>query len=280
MDDPTTTASEGFGLMFYNARWYDVYLNHFTQPDTIIPNPGNSQDWDRYAYARNNPLKYTDPSGHEPHGPGSCYDSIDGKCSGDRSNAKDKIVVIVCGWDFDCENGNPSESFAQLVADLGSQGYDVSFFNTVKDGDKTKTKDAVAGYLASIGLAYDEVHMIGYSAGGDAVNIAYGMTSDEQGNSQVFDSMTIIDSLLDSKLSNRDTQTAYIENMIQYRAQDTLVIDPVNGDGTNMSEAITADLLKLGDNYRSDYPNVQNHLNIPYDSSIQEQIFLFLTLPR
>ena len=26
-----------FGLMYYNARWYDPYLNHFTQPDTIIP---------------------------------------------------------------------------------------------------------------------------------------------------------------------------------------------------------------------------------------------------
>ena len=42
------------------------YINHFTQPDTIIPNPYNPQDWNRYAYARNNPLKYTDPSGHLP----------------------------------------------------------------------------------------------------------------------------------------------------------------------------------------------------------------------
>ncbi|HNN13213.1 MAG TPA: RHS repeat-associated core domain-containing protein, partial [Anaerolineales bacterium] len=53
-----------FGLMFYNARWYDPYLNHFTQPDSIVPDPYNSQDYDRYAYARNNPLRYTDPSGH------------------------------------------------------------------------------------------------------------------------------------------------------------------------------------------------------------------------
>ena len=50
--------------MYYNARWYDPYLNHFTQPDTIVPNPYNSQDYDRYAYARNNPVKYTDPTGH------------------------------------------------------------------------------------------------------------------------------------------------------------------------------------------------------------------------
>jgi RHS repeat-associated protein len=65
MDDPTTAGvTEGFGLMFYNARWYDPYLNHMTQPDSIVPDPYNSQDYDRYTYARNNPIKYTDPSGH------------------------------------------------------------------------------------------------------------------------------------------------------------------------------------------------------------------------
>jgi RHS repeat-associated protein len=65
MDDPTTTgATEGFGLMFYNARWYDPYLNRFTQPDTIIPDLSNSQAWDRYAYSLNNPVRYTDQSGH------------------------------------------------------------------------------------------------------------------------------------------------------------------------------------------------------------------------
>ncbi len=35
----------GFGLIYY--------LNHMTQPDTIVPNPHNSQDYDRYAYGLN-----------------------------------------------------------------------------------------------------------------------------------------------------------------------------------------------------------------------------------
>jgi len=65
-DEATDLGNAGFGLMFYNARWYDPYLNHFTQPDTIVPDPYNSQDWDRYAYARNNPIRYNDPSGHFP----------------------------------------------------------------------------------------------------------------------------------------------------------------------------------------------------------------------
>ena len=29
-----------------------------------MPNPGNPQDLNRYTYVRNNPLKYTDPTGH------------------------------------------------------------------------------------------------------------------------------------------------------------------------------------------------------------------------
>jgi RHS repeat-associated protein len=53
-----------FGLYFYGARWFDPYLNRWIQPDVIIPDPNNSQSYDRYAYAFNNPLKYTDPSGH------------------------------------------------------------------------------------------------------------------------------------------------------------------------------------------------------------------------
>ena len=55
-----------FGLMYYNARWYDPYLNRFAQADTVIPGAGDSQAWDRYTYANNSPLKYTDPSGHRP----------------------------------------------------------------------------------------------------------------------------------------------------------------------------------------------------------------------
>ena len=52
------------GLYFYNARYYDPGLGRFTQPDTIVPNPGDPQSLNRYSYAGNNPLRYTDPTGH------------------------------------------------------------------------------------------------------------------------------------------------------------------------------------------------------------------------
>ena len=53
-----------FGLMFYNARWYDPSLGRFAQADTIIPQSQGVQAWDRYAYSNNNPVRYADPSGH------------------------------------------------------------------------------------------------------------------------------------------------------------------------------------------------------------------------
>ena len=45
------------GLYYYNARYYDPNLAKFTQADILSGN-------NRYSYVSNNPIKYTDPSGH------------------------------------------------------------------------------------------------------------------------------------------------------------------------------------------------------------------------
>jgi len=58
--------TDDFGLMYYNARWYDPVLAHFAQADSIKPNPGNSGDWNRYAYVLYNPINFNDPTGHDP----------------------------------------------------------------------------------------------------------------------------------------------------------------------------------------------------------------------
>ena len=78
---------DGTGLLYYNARYYDPALGRFISADTLVPGangltvngfsttslgrftpggsgPVNPQELNRYAYALNNPLKYTDPSGH------------------------------------------------------------------------------------------------------------------------------------------------------------------------------------------------------------------------
>jgi len=52
------------GFYDYGARQYNPALGRFLQADTLVPNPGNPQSLNRYAYTLNNPLRYTDPSGH------------------------------------------------------------------------------------------------------------------------------------------------------------------------------------------------------------------------
>jgi len=66
------------GLMYYGARYYDAALGRFISADTIVPSAGNPQSLNRYAYGLNNPVKYTDPSGHCPEAKGKgaaiCFD--------------------------------------------------------------------------------------------------------------------------------------------------------------------------------------------------------------
>jgi len=54
------------GLYFFHARYYDSALGRFISADTIVPEPGNPQSLNRYTYSLSNPLKYTDPDGHNP----------------------------------------------------------------------------------------------------------------------------------------------------------------------------------------------------------------------
>ena len=47
-----------------NARIYDSDIGRFLSADTVIQDPHDSQAYNRYSYARNNPMKYTDPTGN------------------------------------------------------------------------------------------------------------------------------------------------------------------------------------------------------------------------
>jgi len=53
------------GLYYYVARSYDPALGRFVSADTMIPDPYNPKDWDRYSYVRNNPVNLNDPTGHD-----------------------------------------------------------------------------------------------------------------------------------------------------------------------------------------------------------------------
>ena len=76
-------------MLFYNTRYYDPVIGRFISADTIVPSApaltvapndavaqglwgkqgggaANPQELNRYSYVNNNPVKYTDPTGHCP----------------------------------------------------------------------------------------------------------------------------------------------------------------------------------------------------------------------
>lgn len=52
------------GLIHMNGRMYDPLLGRFLSPDPFVQSPDDLQNYNRYSYVLNNPLRYTDPSGN------------------------------------------------------------------------------------------------------------------------------------------------------------------------------------------------------------------------
>ena len=50
--------------MYDGARYYDRQIGAFISPDTLVPDPTNVYDYNRYMYVRGNPLRYSDPTGY------------------------------------------------------------------------------------------------------------------------------------------------------------------------------------------------------------------------
>ena len=54
---------ENIGLINMNGRLYDPVMSTFLSVDNYVQEPDFSQNFNRYAYCLNNPLKYVDPDG-------------------------------------------------------------------------------------------------------------------------------------------------------------------------------------------------------------------------
>lgn len=56
------------GLDYFDSRYFGAAQGRFTSPDVLMGKPEwlvDPQRWNRYAYVRNNPLKYIDPNGED-----------------------------------------------------------------------------------------------------------------------------------------------------------------------------------------------------------------------
>jgi RHS repeat-associated protein len=140
------------GLMYYVARFYDPLLGRFVSADTIVPQPGSLLAWDRYMFVLGNPLKYTDPSGHE-----ICYE--DGYCI-QKGATEDEIVS---GW---------------------AAYYGVTFISEKGTSWTYRNKKAALTAVMAVGSAFSNV--FGYEiSSADAFLQVYGLMDFEWVNSYV-----------------------------------------------------------------------------------------------
>jgi len=99
---------ESIGLDSMGARFYSPRLGRFISADTIVPGIGNPQIFNRYSFVLNNPLKLTDPSGHDPNDSKKCET-----------------------YNYDCSYRNPTplfQFFGSPVTGEPIQGYGATVF--------------------------------------------------------------------------------------------------------------------------------------------------------
>jgi RHS repeat-associated protein len=94
---------QGVALIHMNGRLYDPMVHRFLQPDNFVQNPYDTQNYNRYGYVLNNPLKYSDPSGEEgtldnPYGGGGT-EYGPGPSSAQQSMIGNIIGNIASNWD-------------------------------------------------------------------------------------------------------------------------------------------------------------------------------------
>jgi len=113
---------DNLGVIHMNGRVYDPVLGRFLSPDPFVQSPYDGQSLNRYSYVRNNPLRYTDPSGYcfndhpaADHLAESCLEQIFVNASRGMGNLGDI-------WGASIQAGSLAQAAAAAAAARGIDG--------------------------------------------------------------------------------------------------------------------------------------------------------------
>jgi len=86
------------GMDYFLARYYSASLGRFNSVDPLLDSgrASDPQSWDRYAYARNNPLRFVDPNGLDFFDKKGNLIGTDGNQNGEHfivTNKKERKIV-------------------------------------------------------------------------------------------------------------------------------------------------------------------------------------------
>jgi RHS repeat-associated protein len=184
------------GLVNMNGRVYDPVFGRFLSPDPNVQDVTDLQSYNRYSYASNNPLRYTDPTGYFLSGLGR---SLESRFSNPMFDVEFVTTIAVCAttgpgcavWSFELAMFNASAAiatgapFGQTAIDTGiGLGVGFATANLIPAGGPLEqlavgaTSAAVATALSDgftgRGLGYDVFDAALISAASGA--ITYGLT--------------------------------------------------------------------------------------------------------
>lgn len=114
------------GLDYFGARYYAATTGRFTTVDplmTLADSTEEPQKWNRYAYVRNNPLRYVDPDGREEQKPSQqeIIKELD-RLAGLYKVPKELVTAVArteSGLDVDAKNENKNADGKVVSTDYG-----------------------------------------------------------------------------------------------------------------------------------------------------------------
>jgi RHS repeat-associated protein len=165
-------------LINTNARVYDPSIGRFMSADSIVPDPLNSQSFNRYSYVNDMALSATDPTGHAydcPH----CLPVSDpfDPCFGCSGPGMDQGAVIGTGSSSGNSGGSGGGSFGGDTSggstSDGSSSDDTGDANDTGDASDTGESGVNTG-SGDVGSSADA----GYSGYGATSQTAIGTTTE------------------------------------------------------------------------------------------------------
>jgi len=166
-----------FGLINMNGRMYDPKVGAFLSPD-VFANTSSTQGLNRYSYAFNNPLAFTDPSGYLAIGGGTIYSPTSNNAdlqwsyynwmSATKYLANSLVFATTVGPSFGslCSVSNSG----MVVSNTKENGL-YSYYNKDKGENGTYVQTSGRLYYVTIngkvvGVGASEVHCTWVPAGG------------------------------------------------------------------------------------------------------------------